>query len=740
MLSACGGGNNGAKSPGDYVDPNIGGVAPLLTVVTPQVNRPNSMVRIFPVTRPGLTDTYFSDRLYGINLNMPKYRMGGVTAIVPTSGELKTGFEESSSWSDHDLEEVHPWMHSVVLDDYGINAKWTSTERASIFDFTYNDGRQANILFRISAPGQITVSDNSVISGYESVEYAKQYFYAVLSQPFENSGTWKDGQVSEAKSAEGGNIGVWLTSNKAKNAEVRIGISYISVEQAKANLEKEVADKSFATVVNESRNIWENALGKIKVKGGTEREKRIFYTSLYRVYERMVNISEDGKYYSGFDRQVHEDEGIPFYNDDWIWDTYRNAHALRMILNPKQEGNMLDSYVRMYEQSGWVPNFPELTEWSVGPWGGEPMIGNHTSSIFAEALIKGVDNFDIEKAYEGARKNSLEGTMVPWRSGPAREIDLFYNENGYFPALAPGEDEPYPYVDNNFEKRQAVSVTLEHSYDDWCLAQIAKKLGKEDDYNLFMKRSENYLNLWNAQTGFFSPKNAKGEWIANFDPQNCDGIGARSYFAEVNAYVHAFHVQHNIPKLIELMGGNEKFIGRLDDVYSRGPREGKWRFMGIMPDATGLQGLMPAGNEPAFHVPYLYNYAGAPWKTQHRVRQIADVWFDDRVTGLPGDEDGGALCAWYVFSAMGFYPVSPVSGEYAIGSPIFEETTIDLPNGKTFTVKAPDASKKNKYIQSAKLNGKPLNRPFITHEDIMQGGTLEFVMGSTPNKKWGLEI
>lgn len=727
---------------GQYVDPNIGGVAPLLTTVTPQVHRPHSMVRIYPITKGGLTDRYFSDRIYGITFNMPRYRSGEVTSIMATSGTIKTNMDSSSSWYDHGIEELHPWFHKVYLDDFDIDAQWTTTERTSIFNFTFNKnaGESSNLLIRVRNNGEVTIIDNKIISGYESVGYAKQYFYVVTGKPFSQSGVWSEDALLDEKSVTGKNIGAWISSDNTENIEVRVGISYISVAQAKINLEKENLGKTFSQIKDESEQIWENALGKIKVKGGTLREKRIFYTSLYRTYERMINQTESDSYYSGFDRNVHPDER-PFYNDDWAWDTYRNSHALGMILNPDMKADHLQSYVRMYEQAGWVPNFPGLIEGPDKPRGlkEEPMIGNHTASIFAEALTKGIDNFDVEKAYEGVKKNALEGSMVPWRFGPATELDIFYNENGYFPGLAPGEKEIYDYVDDSWEKRQSVSVTLEHSYDDWCIAQIAKRLGKEDDYNLFMKRSRFYMNLWNPEIRYFAPKNIKGEWITPFDPELCDGYGARSYFAEVNACVHLFHVQHDIPNLIEIMGGDKKFIERLDEMYNRAPKIGKWRFMGRMPDATGLQGMIPAGNEPAFHIPFLYNYANAPWKTQHRVRQICDVWFDDSPSGLSGDEDGGALTAWYVFAAMGFYPVNPASGEYALSSPIFSNVEISLPNGKIFTIKAPEASEENKYIQFAKLNGEPLNKPFISHENIMGGAILEFEMGRKPNKLWGVK-
>lgn len=698
------------------------------------------MVRIYPVTEPGLNDRYFSDRIYGIALNMPRYRSGIAGSVMPTAGDISFDPARSSSWYDHDLEELHPWSHRVWLEDFGIWAEWTTAERTALYEFDFTDaGRQANVLFRLTSEGEVDVCGDRVVSGWEAVDYARQYFYAVADRPFDSSGTRCGERLSAEGSASGRDVGAWFFAPAGFGKVCfRVGISYISVEQARANLEAETGGLAFGAVKKRSRDIWEKALGRIRVEGGTDRERRIFYTSLYRTYERMVDQSEYGRYYSGFDRCVHED-ARPFYNDDWMWDTYRNLHALGILLDPARKADELQSYARIYEQWGWVPSFPELTEWGGdwfeggGPdWHGDPMIGNHVASFAAEAIRKGISGFDVEKLYEGLRKNALEGTMIPWRAGAAREPDRFYSEHGYFPALAPGEPEKYPYVDDGWEKRQAVSVTLEHSYDDWCLAQVARYLGRMDDYELLLRRSRNYLNIWNPAIGYFAPRNERGEWVEPFDPQLCDGFGARSYFAEVNACVHVFHVQHDIPQLIALMGGEEAFVRRLDEAYNRGPEIDKWKFMGRMPDATGLQGLMPAGNEPAFHVPWLYNYAGAAWKTQHRVRQIADIWFDDRPTGLSGDEDGGALTAWYVFAAMGFYPVNPASGEYALGSPIFERVEIALPGGRSFVIKSPGASKVNKYIRAARLNGERLTRPFITHEQIVQGGVLEFELVPRP--------
>jgi predicted alpha-1,2-mannosidase len=717
-----------------YVDPNIGSVATLLTTKNPTVHRPHSMIRVFPVTKPGLSDRYLSDKIYGFAVNMPAYRMGYVTAIMPVTGEVVSGLERNASSYDHDMEEVHPWYHRVLLEDTGITADWTTTERAVIYRFRFQDKEAGNIIFRSVGNASFTITGNNIIEGWEEFNNTKQYFHAEFSKQFDSFGTMENGDLSAGKNnISGRNIESYLTFNNPVNSvEVRIGISFIDEVQAKENLKHEMNGKSFEQVSDASYKIWKDVLGKIQVTGGTERQKRIFYTSLYRAMERMVNISEYGRYYSGYDKKIHEDNGRPFYVDDWLWDTFRCLHPLLYILDPKQQADMVQSYVLMYAQSGWMPTFPQF-------YGDFPaMIGFHSSALIWDTYQKGGTGFDIEKGYEGLKKNAMSATMLPWRSGPMCALDSFYIKNGWYPALPDGAEEPEPMVDG-FEKRQAVAVTLEHSYDDWCLAQLAKSLGKTEDFNYFSKRAQNYRNVYNSNTGFMSPKMADGNWVEPFNPQLSGGIGSRMYFAENNAWIWNFSVMHDIPSLIELMGGAEKFTSRLDALFNEPSQIAKWQFMGQFPDATGLNGMFPAGNEPSFHVPYLYDYAGKPWKTQRRIREIMDMWFDDAPIGIPGDEDGGALCSWYLFSAMGFYPVTPGNGLYAIGSPLFEKTRIELPDGKSFTVRALNCSKKNKYIQSARLNGKEFNRAWIRHSEITSGGLLEFVMGDRPNKEWAAD-
>lgn len=718
-----------------YIDPNIGSVATLLTTKNPTVHRPHSMVRVFPLTRPRLNDRYLSDKIYGLAFNMPAYRQGVITELMPTQGKVSFSREKNAAVYDHDLEEVHPWFHQVLFENHDIKAGWTTTERSVWYQFDFSKKDSCNMVFRSSNHSEFKIAGDNCISGWEEYKDTKQYFYVELSKPFDEFGLFsQDKLLANAKVQTGAKLGAFV-SYKTLNEplSVKIGISFISEEQAKENMQKETAGKNFVRVKDESYQLWKTAINQIKVEGGTERQKRIFYTCFYRANERMVDISEYGKYYSAFDHQIHETNGRPFFVDDWLWDTFRCLHPLGLILNPGMQADMVQSYVDMFHQSKWMPGFPQF-------YGDFPaMIGFHTAPLVLDTYRKGATNFDVEKAYEGLKKNATQGTMLPWRSGPMCSLDSFYIEHGWYPAIKEGEPETVAMVDG-FEKRQSVALSLEHSFDDWCLAQLAKALNKTDDYNYFMKRSANYKNVYNPATGFMSPKDASGNWIEPFDPQLSGGVGGRLYFTENNSYPWTFNVMHDVPGLIGLMGGNAKFVDRLDNLFNEPSRNAKWQFMGQFPDATGLNGMFPAGNEPSFHIPYLYNYAGQPWKTQRRIREIMDMWFDDSPLGLAGDEDGGALCSWYIFSAMGFYPVTSGSNLYAIGSPFFTKVTIDLPGGKTFTVDAKNCSKTNKYIQSARLNGQEINRAWLTHSEISGGGKLELVMGNRPNKQWGTDV
>jgi len=589
----------------------------------------------------------------------------------------------------------------------------------------------------VNTYGSFKVIDNNTVEGYEVYQNkVKVYFYIKTEQSFVSDSVWDHSSRSATgiSGLEGTRPILSLTFRlpEKEKTGIKMGVSFIDAIQARKNLEKDIPDWNFDSLKKKGRDRWNEALDKIEVKGGTQDQRTVFYTALYRTYERMVNISEDGRYYSGFDDKIHNDNDTAFYVDDWMWDTYRASHPLQALINPETEGLKIGSFIRMYQQSGWMPSFPIL-------YGDNPcMNGHHSAAIIADAYFKGIRNFDVQKAYEGLKKNAMEATMLPWRNGTMCSLDSFYLAKGYYPALNPGEKETVKMV-HPFEKRQAVAITLGHSYDDWCLAQLAKSLDKKDDYEYFIRRSHNYSNLFNPETGFFAPKTADGNWVKDFDPKFSGGLGTRDYFDENNGWTYLWDVQHDISGLIKLLGGRDRFVKRLDQLFIE--PLGKWKpdYLQQMPDATGQVGQFVMGNEPSLHIPYLYNYAGAPWKTQKRVRMLLDTWFTNSPFGIPGDEDGGGLSAFFVFSCMGFYPVTPGTPAFNICSPVFTDITVKLQNNKTFRIIANGSNRKNKYIKSAKLNGHVWSKPWFSWEDIKEGGELVLEMHSKPNYKWGSE-
>jgi predicted alpha-1,2-mannosidase len=512
---------------------------------------------------------------------------------------------------------------------------------------------------------------------------------------------------------------------------VRYGVSFISVDQAEKNLAREIKNYDLATVADKGHTIWNNTLNKIKVEGTDENAKTIFYTSLYRTYERMICISEDGQYFSAYDGKVHSDDGIPFYTDDWVWDTYRAVHPLRVIIEPKKESDMINSYLRMASQmkNHWMPTFPEVTGDS------RRMNGNHGVATIIDAYNKGLRSFNLEQAYQYCKGAITEKTLAPWSGRKAGSLDRFYKDNGYFPALASGEKDTVPEI-HGWEKRQPVAVTLGTVYDEWCLGGIARQLGKTEEARYFLNRSLNYKKIFNPETKFFHPKDAQGRFITPFDYRYSSGIGAREAYDENNGYVYRWDVQHNIGDLVNMIGGKQSFVDGLENMFSTPLGKGRPDFYHQFGDHTGNVGQFSMGNEPAMHIPYLYNYAGQPWRTQKRIRNLLKQWFRNDLMGIPGDEDGGGLTSFVVFSQIGFYPVTPGLPMYVIGSPAFESAVIKLGDGKTFTVACKNYSPENKYIQSATLNGKDWNKSWFSHKDLMNGGKLELVMGLYPNKKW----
>lgn len=709
----------------DYVDPTIGNVGRLLEPTRPTVQLPNQLIRMAPDRKD-----FLDDQLSGFPLTIVSHRMGEVFSLKPMINALT-----KHSWNKrltYDQEITRPWYYSTWLVDDEVKVEFAPGVKTGIYRFTFPAVPDKAILLDVynGGPSAYHFLSGNTLTGMETYHGdIKVYMYGQFSTAALSTTTLQNGQMASGTQTVGERGRAVIKFPPAtKEVTFKYAISYVSPEQAKKNFEEEISRQTFESVAANGKKLWAAAMGQIKVEGGTTAQRRSFYTALYRCYERMVNITEDGQYYSGYNKQVNKD-ARPFYVDDWSWDTYLALHPLRMIINPNVEQDMLQSYVRMYEQSGWMPTFPVL-------YGDHAcMNGFHSSVIFLDAYRKGLRNFDVQKAYEGMRKNATSATMLPWENGDKTPLDDFYHQHGYFPALHPGEKETEPKV-HDFEKRQAVAVTLGGSYDDWAVGQLAKDLGKQDDYTLFSKRGMNYKNLWNNDQQFFLPKDEKGNWIA-IDPKFDGGMGGRDYYDENNGWTYMWQVQEDIPGLVALMGGKAAFEARLDQLFREGLGRSKYAFWAKFPDATGLIGQYSMGNEPSFHIPYLYNFTDAPWKTQKHIRQLLDVWFKDNIFGVPGDEDGGGMMAFVVFSSMGFYPVTPGLPVYTIGSPVFSKVTIDLPNGKQFTLTAKNCSATNKYIQKATLNGKPLNTPWFTHEQLVNGGRLELEMGPVPNKAWG---
>ena len=702
MLGACGEVQNQkiiGRTPVDYVNPYMGNISHLLVPTFPTIHLPNSMLRVYPERAD-----YTTDQLNGLPLIVTSHRGSSAFNLSPYQGD---SLRPVIAYS-YDDEKLKPYYYEVFLDDAEINVKYAPSHQSALYQVEYGQPNKPAYMMINSQNGAIKAGDGFV-SGYQQLQNNTcVYLYIEPDIAPLQTGILVNGKIDTSKkNAEGRNAcAVLHFADGTKKVNLRYGISFISEEQAKKNLQRELPDYDLQALAEKGRQVWNEALGDIQVEGGAESDKQILYTSLYRVFERPVCISEDGHYYSAFDGKIHKDNGEPFYTDDWIWDTYRAAHPLRLLIDEETEKNVINSYLLMAEQMGnmWMPTFPEITGDS------RRMNSNHAVATIADAAAKGLQ-FDLKKAYEACRKGIEEKTLAPWSGAAAGWIDDFYKKNGYIPALQAGEKETDPNV-HHFEKRQPIAVTLGTSYDQWCLSRIADILGKKEDMLHYLRCSYNYRNVYNAETAFFHPK-------------------------ENNGWVYRWDVPHNVADLIDLMGGNELFIANLDQTFREPLGRGKYSFYAQLPDHTGNVGQFSMANEPSLHIPYLYNYAGQPWKAQKRIRQMLKTWFRNDLMGVPGDEDGGGMSAFVVFSSLGFYPVTPGFPAYNIGSPLFTEAKVTLNNGKVFEIEAQNASDENKYIQSATLNGKEWNKPWFSHDDIKDGGKLILIMGNRPNKSWG---
>ena len=668
----------------------------------------------------------------------------GDIMLMPTNGKLKVepgakdkpGEGYRSAFS-HLEEEASPGYYSVNLKDYGIKADLTVTERAGFHKYTFPKSDASHILIDMEhgigdrcTVAQIKILNNTEIEGHRSsngfVKKQNVYFCAKFSKPFHSFGTWNKSDIkSESKEESGAQIGAYVNYVTSENEtiEVKVGISYTSTEEARLNLDKEIPHWDFDKVKENAHLKWDNALSKIEVqmdKGNDEtyRKQKLttFYTALYHSLLFPATFSDaDGKY-TGLDHVAHTAKDFTYRSDFSLWDTFRAEMPLLTLIDPKRSNEAVNTMIAQYEQGGWMP-----TPQQFGNSYTNDMIGDHPVVVILDAWRKGIRNFDLEKAYQAVRKNAMETPPSDHPSKGRRALEA-YIKYGYL-----------PYT----EIRESVSRTLEYAFNDWCVAQLAKELGKTDDYELFIKRAANYKNVIDTSTGFARPKDRNGSWLSPFDPKFI-GQGKDRHYTEANAWQYTWFVPHDVQGLINLEGGREKFVEKLDSLFTTSSD-----IHSTVSDVTGLIGQYAHGNEPSHHTIYLYDYAGVPWKTQNMVRKAMDDLYSDGPAGLCGNEDMGQMSAWYVLSAMGFYPVAPGQNVYSIGSPEFSRVVIHLDKefnkANEFVIETRNNSKENKYIQSATLNGQTLNKPWFDHAVIKNGGKLIFLMGPEPNKNWGRE-
>jgi predicted alpha-1,2-mannosidase len=601
----------------------------------------------------------------------------------------------------HDGEVATPGYYAVTLKNNRVKAELTVTERAGLHRYTFPESGEKNIIINLGFAinwdkpykTDLTVVDNYLITGTRlSTGWAKDqhvYFAVRFSAPLTNAVTGNAG-------GDGRSVGV--ISFSSSEVMAKVGISSVSTENAIANLDASLPGWDFETTQQAASDAWEKELSKITITSGDPDQKKIFYTSLYHTMVAPALFSDLNGQFKGLKGDVQKAEGYKRYTVFSLWDTYRAVHPLFTITEQARVNDMVKSMLDNYKQCGILP------VWELE--GNETfcMVGNHSISVIAEAIMKDIGDFDKELAFEAMKATSFND-----RDGMG-----LYDKLGYMPA------EKVP---------QSVAKSLEVAVDDWAVAAVASKLGKTADAEYFIKRSESYRQYFDKETGFMRGKLSNGEWTTPFDPVFSKHEG--SDYTEGNAWQYVWIVPHNVDGLISLFGGKEPFADKLDQLFKV---EQGVAGEQASPDISGLIGAYAHGNEPGHHTTFLFNFCGRPWRTQELNRQIQTTMYTTAPDGLCGNEDCGQMSAWYIFSALGFYPVNPADLKYQFGSPIVQEAKIEIAPGKFFTVKAPLASNGNKYIQEVKLNGQVLDRSYITHEEIMSGGTLEFTMSSIPNK------
>ena len=647
-------------------------------------------------------------------------------SFMAVTGELKINEDERASWFSHKAEVAKPHYYSVYLADYDVTAEVTPTERAAIFRFTFPENENSYILldaFNGGSSVKIIPEERKILgycqnnSGGVPANF-HNYFVAVFDKDFEITKTWKEENLLKTTESAGSHTGavVGFKTKKGEKVHVKVASSFISPEQAELNLTREIGDKTFAEIQTEGEEIWEKELSKIKIEGGTDEQQRTFYSSLYRalLFPRKffeINDKNEVVHYSPYNGEV-----LPGYmfTDNGFWDTFRAVFPFFTLMYPELNGQIMEGLANTYKESGWLP------EWA-SPGHRDCMIGSNSASLIADSYLKGIRGFDIETLYEAILKNSESQHDALTSVG--RFGAEYYNKLGYIPY--------------NVGIRENTARTLEYAYADFCIWKLATELKRpQEEIDLFKKRSQNYRNVFDAETKLMRGKNEDGSFQSPFSPYKWGDA-----FTEGNSWHYTWSVFQDIEGLKNLMGGDDSFVAMLDSVFVVPPVFDDSYYGFTIHEIREMQiagmGNYAHGNQPIQHMIYLYNYTSQPWKTQKHVREVLTKLYTPQADGYCGDEDNGQTSAWYVFSAMGFYPVCPGSGEYVFGAPLFNKITLQLENGNKFVIDAASNSKENFYVSGISLNGKPWDKNYITHEDLLKGGTLGFTMTSQPDKTRG---
>ena len=691
----------------------------------PGATVPFGLVQLSPDTRKdswdGCSGYHYSDTvIYGFShTHLSGTGVGdyGDIRFFPSNGEIKTNVFYNGDFNSgygseftHEMERSEPGYYAVYLLESEIFASLTATEHCGFHKYMFPKSDESHILLdlvesvkseRINS-AEINIVDDSTISGYRLTNgWANNqhvYFYVQFSKPFKSHGILVNGLKTEnLVSAKSDSLKAWFNFDTSAKEVIllKVGISMVDIDGAKNNLENEIPNWDFKKIRQKAKTAWEKQLGKIEIIGGNREQKQIFYTALYHSF-LAPNISSDfDNRYRGHDNKIHQSKDFKMHTVFSLWDTFRALHPLFTIVQREKTGDLINSMLNMYKHDGLLP------VWELSACETNCMIGYNAVPVITDAYAKGIRNFDEKIAIEAMRASAASG-----------KFGLeYYTSKGYIPADKEGE---------------SVSKTLEYAYDDWCIAEMVKLTGDKETYSEYIQRAQYYKNIFDKETGFFRGK-SNGRFVKPFDPTEVNFM-----LTEANTWQYNFFVPQDINTHIDLLGGDEKYEVKLDSLFNT-EIELSGRHQS---DITGLIGQYAHGNEPSHHMAYLYNFVGKPWKTQKIVRQIMDELYTNNPDGLSGNEDCGQMSAWYVLSAMGFYPVTPGTDKYIIGSPIFDSITINLENGNKFRIITIDNSSINIYIQSVTYNGEPWTKSFITHKMIMDGGNLVFEMGEFPNKLW----